>query len=123
MKDKKVAKTIAMALNNTPVEAKKSKYFHDDLWNTKYLSKCQWSYLTEKIGVWTRLLSLVLVNVLCVWSLAYESAVRKQRRRMDTSSAKRENSAYMENVEEGKALEAIISRKKKRGTCVEDVGT
>ena len=48
--NKKVAKVIAMAMNNTPVGGKKKNYYHDDLWNMKYLSKFRWTHLTEKIG-------------------------------------------------------------------------
>ena len=49
--DKRVAKAIALALNNTPIGGKKRSYYHDDLWNMKYLSKFKWTHLTEKIGI------------------------------------------------------------------------
>ena len=48
--DKHIAKWVAEALNNRPVGGKKSSYYHDDLWNIKYLSKFRWTHLTEKIG-------------------------------------------------------------------------
>ena len=48
--DKRVAKTVALMLNNTPIGGKKRSYYHDDLWNIKYLSKFRWTHLTEKIG-------------------------------------------------------------------------
>ena len=48
--DKRVAKTVAVMLNNTPIGGKKRSYYHDDLWNIKYLSKFRWTHLTEKIG-------------------------------------------------------------------------
>jgi ESF2/ABP1 family protein len=35
--DKKVAKRVAKSLNNTPMGGKKSDYYHDDIWNLKYL--------------------------------------------------------------------------------------
>lgn len=48
--DKRVAKSVADTLNNCPVGGKKRSYYHDDLWNIKYLSKFRWTHLTEKIG-------------------------------------------------------------------------
>ncbi len=63
--DKKIAKRVAMSLNssqiglrmhfialtNSILGGKKSSYFHDDLWNMKYLSKFKWTNLTERIGM------------------------------------------------------------------------
>lgn len=48
--DKRVAKAVAMTLNNTQIGGKKRYYYHDDIWNMKYLPKFRWSHLTEKIG-------------------------------------------------------------------------
>ena len=48
--DRRVAKAVAMALNSGPIGGRKSNYYHDDLWNMKYLPKFKWSHLTEKIG-------------------------------------------------------------------------
>ena len=48
--DKRVAKAVAVTLNNTPVGGRKRHYYHDDLWNIKYLSKFRWTHLTEKKG-------------------------------------------------------------------------
>ena len=60
--DKRVAKAIARALNNTPVGCKKRSYYHDDLWNIKYLSKFRWTHLTEKIGMLIILYSHVVLS-------------------------------------------------------------
>ena len=49
--DKRVAKAVAVTLNNTPVGGRKRHYYHDDLWNIKYLSKFRWTHLTEKKGM------------------------------------------------------------------------
>lgn len=35
--DKKIAKRVAESLNNTPMGGKKGDYYHDDIWNLKYL--------------------------------------------------------------------------------------
>lgn len=48
--DKRVAKRVSLLLNNTIVGGKKASYYHDDIWNIKYLSKFRWTHLSEKIG-------------------------------------------------------------------------
>jgi len=35
--DKRVAKQVAQSLNNTVIGGKKSSFYHDDIWNLKYL--------------------------------------------------------------------------------------
>jgi ESF2/ABP1 family protein len=35
--DKKTARQVAESLNNTSIGGKKSSYYHDDIWNVKYL--------------------------------------------------------------------------------------
>lgn len=49
-RDKRTAKQVAFMLNNRPVGGKKRSFFHDDLWNIKYLHQCKWSHITGKIG-------------------------------------------------------------------------
>ena len=49
--DKRVAKAVASTLNNVPIGGRKKNYYHDDLWNMKYLPKFRWTHLTEKIGM------------------------------------------------------------------------
>lgn len=48
--DKRVAKRVASLLNNNIVGGKKASYYHDDIWNVKYLPKFRWTHLSEKIG-------------------------------------------------------------------------
>jgi len=93
-KDKKIAKAVARTLNNTNLGGKKRYYYHDDIWNVKYLPKFKWGHISEKI--------------------AYEKAGREQRMRTEISQAKREASFYLENVGKGKAIEAMERKKKKR---------
>jgi len=50
--DKRVAKAVARTLNNMPMGGRKRNYYHDDLWNIKYLPKFKWGHLSEKIGVY-----------------------------------------------------------------------
>jgi ESF2/ABP1 family protein len=37
--DKKIARQVAESLNNTAIGGKKGDYYHDDIWNLKYLKK------------------------------------------------------------------------------------
>lgn len=62
-------KAIAESLNNTLIGGKKRNYYHDDIWNLKYLRKFKWDHLTEKV--------------------AYERRVRSQKLRLETMQAKR----------------------------------
>ena len=48
--DRRVAKAVAMALNNVPIGGRKRNYYHDDIWNIKYLPKFRWTHLAEKKG-------------------------------------------------------------------------
>ena len=60
---------IAESLNNTLIGGRKRNYYHDDMWNLKYLRKFKWDHLTEKV--------------------AYERRVRSQKLRLETMQAKR----------------------------------
>ncbi|BFZ62559.1 RNA-binding ATPase activator esf2 [Saitoella coloradoensis] len=96
-KDKKVAKTVAETLNATGIGGKKGSYYHDDLWNLKYLPKFKWDHLTEQI--------------------AYENASRQSRLRAEIQQATRENKTFIQNVERGKMvanMEAKKGAKRKR---------
>ena len=35
--DKNIAKQVAQSLNNTSIGGKKRDFYHDDIWNLKYL--------------------------------------------------------------------------------------
>ncbi|KAH7831926.1 putative pre-rRNA-processing protein ESF2 [Monocercomonoides exilis] len=48
--DKRIAKLVALSLNNTPIGGKK-RFYAQDLWNIKYLPKFKWHHLTERIAV------------------------------------------------------------------------
>lgn len=48
--DKKIAKRVAAMLNTTQIGGRKRDYYHDDMWNLKYLKGFKWDHLTEKIG-------------------------------------------------------------------------
>ncbi|KAG6576222.1 pre-rRNA-processing protein ESF2 [Phytophthora cinnamomi] len=89
--DKKVAKRVAKMLNTTQIGGRKRDYYHDDMWNLKYLKGFKWDHLTEKI--------------------AYESRIRDQKLRMEIAQAKKENEAYLERVDQSKQFEKMEARK------------
>jgi len=90
-KKKKMAKLVAMSLNNTPMGGPKSYYYRDDIWNIKYLSKFKWFNLTEK--------------------MVYAKAVRSKRLRMGISQNKRIGEEYMKKTELTKTAQKIKERK------------
>ena len=92
--DKFIAKRVAESLNNTPIGGRKSDFYHDDIWNLKYLKKFKWEFLTEKIS--------------------YERRVREQKVNAAMMQSKRENAEFVELVEQTKAQKHIIERKEKR---------
>jgi ESF2/ABP1 family protein len=49
-KDKSIAKQVAKSLNATIIGGSKKSFYHDDMWNIKYLPKFKWDHLTERIG-------------------------------------------------------------------------
>ncbi|RKP08844.1 hypothetical protein THASP1DRAFT_15081 [Thamnocephalis sphaerospora] len=93
-KDKKVAKLIAKTLNAQPIGGSKRNFHQHDLWTLKYLPKFKWNHLTERI--------------------AYERAARQQRMQTEMEQARREDKAYLQNVERAKVIEAIQERKRQK---------
>lgn len=98
-KDKRIAKAVAMSLNNTTIGGKRRESHYDEIWNIKYLPKFLWSHLSEKA--------------------VYEKVTRGERMRTEISQAKKEANFYAQNVEKGKVIEA----KKRKGTYQEDEPT
>ncbi|RUS33046.1 hypothetical protein BC938DRAFT_473337 [Jimgerdemannia flammicorona] len=94
-KDKKIAKKVALTLNTKPMGGNKRNFYHDDLWNIKYLPKFKWHHLTERI--------------------AFENASRQQRLRTEIAQAQRENKAYVANVERSKMVAKMEEKKRGRG--------
>ena len=91
---KKDAKLCAETLNAQIVGGKKGGWYHDDVWNIKYLKGFKWYHLTEQI--------------------ANENAERAARLRADISRVNRENKHFVQNVERAKMLEGMEEKKKKR---------
>ncbi|KAJ3143176.1 RNA-binding ATPase activator esf2 [Irineochytrium annulatum] len=105
--DKRQARRVAEMLNTRPMGEVAGKrggrsWFKEDLWSIKYLPRFKWGMLTEQI--------------------AYEKAVRDQKLRTEMESVKRENKAYIKNVERAKMIEAIEEKKRKRQKKLEEEG-
>lgn len=92
--DKKVAKQVAASLNNTRIGGKKGSFYHDDVWNLKYLKHFKWDYLTEK--------------------MAYEKRVKEMKLRAAMMAAKQSNAEIAEQVEQGKVQQHIAERKRQK---------
>ncbi|KAJ2781609.1 RNA-binding ATPase activator esf2 [Coemansia interrupta] len=93
-KNKKYAKAVAGMLNNTQFGGKKHGFYHDDLWNLKYLPKFKWRHLTEQ--------------------LASERASREQKLQSEVSQSRKELDEYVRNVERAKMLEGMRAKREKR---------
>ena len=91
--DKKVAKSVAESLNNSTMGGMKSHFYHDDIWNLKYLKNFKWDYLTEKF--------------------AYERRVRENKLKASMMQAKRSNAEFVELVDKGKQEKYVADRKRK----------
>lgn len=93
--NKKDAKTAALALNGRPYGGKRGSRFREDLWCIRYLgSDFKWSTLTERIS--------------------YENAVREQKMREEISHARRENKAFLGQVEKARVIKKIEEKKQDR---------
>lgn len=96
------AKLAAEMLNGNIIGGKKGNFYHDDLWNMKYLKGFKWSHLTEQI--------------------ANENAERAARLREEVRKTRQENKAFLEDVEKGKMLEGMESKKKAKRKAEDGVG-
>ena len=70
------------------------------VFDEKYLSKFQWSHLTEKV--------------------AYERRVREQKLKISMMEAKKENQMFTSLVESSKVMDKINERREKHGKDDED---
>ena len=91
---KKDAKVVAETLNASIVGGKKGGWYHDDVWNIKYLRGFKWKHLTEQIN--------------------NENAERASRLRMEISQTTKENKRFVQNVERAKMLEGMEVKKRKK---------
>ncbi|KAJ1666897.1 Activator of basal transcription 1 [Coemansia sp. RSA 1813] len=89
--NKKYAKAVAQMLNNTPMGGKKHGFYHDDLWNLKYLPKFKWRHLVDQ--------------------LASEQAAKQQRLQSEISQSRRELDSYLKNVDRAKKMASIKTKR------------
>jgi ESF2/ABP1 family protein len=80
----------------------KSHFYHDDIWNLKYLKNFKWDYLTEKF--------------------AYERRVRENKLKASMMQAKRSNAEFVELVEKGKQQKYVEDRKNKNNEKSNSIG-
>eukprot|EP00127_Corallochytrium_limacisporum_P005132 Clim_evm38s199 gene=Clim_evmTU38s199 len=101
--DKKQAKKTALALNNQIIGGKKSNFYHDDIWNMKYLPKFKWHHLTD--------------------------ALREQRIKEEQSmqSARRDikktTEQFLEDIDRSKMIADIEKRKRSKRASAEEQDT
>lgn len=97
---KKDAKFVATNLNAQTMGGKKRGRWHDEIWNIKYLTGVKWSHLVEQIQ--------------------NENAERAARLRFEIQQGKKENKAFLENLERGKMLSGVEATRKRRGEEMDD---
>jgi ESF2/ABP1 family protein len=85
------AKQACELLNGRTIGGKKGTYYHDDVWNLKYLTGFKWHNLTQQI--------------------AEENAERASRLKAEISKTTRENKEFVQNVERAKMLEGMEAKK------------
>ncbi|KAJ5121513.1 Nucleotide-binding alpha-beta plait [Penicillium bovifimosum] len=93
-KNRKTAKICAETLNATIVGGPKSSWYHDDVWNIKYLRRYTWSDLMEQIQ--------------------RERAEREARMRIETSRAQKEAKVFIEGVENGRVADGMAKKNEEK---------
>lgn len=88
---KKEAKQVCELLNAQTIGGKKGSFYRDDLWSLVYLKGFKWHNLTEQI--------------------AAENAERSNRMMAEISRTTKENKEFIRNVEKGKMLDGIKTKK------------
>jgi ESF2/ABP1 family protein len=89
---KREAQIAVQTLNTRLIGGKKGGYYHDDVWNLKYLKGFKWKNLTEDI--------------------ANQNAERSARLRAEGQKERREVREYLGNVERAKMLEGMERKKR-----------
>ncbi|MCJ1360492.1 MAG: RNA-binding ATPase activator esf2 [Icmadophila ericetorum] len=97
---RKHAKACAQAINGQIVGGKKGGWYHDDIWNVKYLKGFKWADLMEGVRS--------------------EERVREGRLRAEIAREGRERKAFLEGVEKGKMLRTRLEKEESRKGKGED---
>ncbi|MCJ1482893.1 RNA-binding ATPase activator esf2 [Schaereria dolodes] len=91
---KKDAKICAESTNGQIVGGKKSGWYHDDIWNVKYLKGFKWDDLMAQVRD--------------------EEKVREGRLRAEIAKVGRERKEFLRNWERGKALEGMQEKRRNK---------
>jgi ESF2/ABP1 family protein len=91
---KKTAKLCAETLNANIIGGRKGGWYHDDIWNIKYLRGYRWSDLMEQIN--------------------NERSVREAQRRIEETRARKEDKVFLSGVEKGKVVEGIRKKREEK---------
>lgn len=84
---KKTAKICAETLNASVVGGKKGGWYHDDVWNMRYLHGFKWDDLMEQVQ--------------------RERSEREARQRIEDTRARKEEKVFVSGVEKGKVLDGM----------------
>uniref|UniRef100_A0A093V6M5 Pre-rRNA-processing protein ESF2 n=1 Tax=Talaromyces marneffei PM1 TaxID=1077442 RepID=A0A093V6M5_TALMA len=91
---KKTAKICAETLNANIVGGKKGGWYHDDIWNMKYLRGFKWADLMEQVQ--------------------RERSEREARQRIEDMRARKEDKVFLSGVEKGKVVEGIRKKREEK---------
>ena len=97
------AKHVCELLNAKTIGGKKGGYYHDDVWNLKYLKSFKWMHLVQQI--------------------AEENAERASRLKAEISKTTKENKEFVQNVERAKMLEGMEAKKAERRRKEDEAAT
>ena len=92
---KKTAKICAETLNATIVGGRKGGWYHDDIWNIRYLRGFKWEDLMEQVQ--------------------RERSEREARRRLEDARARKEDKVLLAGIEKGKVMESIRKKREQKG--------
>ena len=91
---KKTAKICAETLNASIIGGKKGGWYHDDVWNMKYLRGFKWMDLMEQVQ--------------------RERAERDATRRIEDSRARKEDKLFVSGVEKGRVLDGMQRKRESK---------
>lgn len=92
---KRTAKICAETLNASIVGGKKGGWYHDDIWNMKYLRGFKWADLMEQVQ--------------------RERREAEAKRRIEDARARKEEKMFLAGVEKGKVVEGIKKKREEKG--------
>ncbi|KKK20036.1 hypothetical protein P175DRAFT_0499295 [Aspergillus ochraceoroseus IBT 24754] len=91
---KKTAKICAETLNATIIGGRKGGWYHDDIWNMKYLRGFKWADLMEQVQ--------------------RERSEREAKRRIEDTRARKEEKVFLEGVEAGRVADGMARKNEEK---------